>query len=452
MASRPELGANFLFRWAIQATVAGALAAALVRAFDVALTFLSTYTVLRAVHPLVGAAGAAIVAGLFLYRLAPGAAGEGIPAYLDAIRDRDGTLPFRDTIVKFPAAVITLAFWGSGGLVGPLGRVVSGLSQTVTFGLQRLFPRFFADHELHSDHYHAPTTAAISGMAAAVAAIFHAPIAGAVFAVEIIQSDQLRYHQLFPAILSSAATVFFMNHMGWSAPITAVVTAHDPKALAIIPILLVGLFSGFIGRFYTALYRTMAVRVGRYRRQRSTIRLLAGMLIAASLTLLVHPAIGGTSSSMMRMVSFGDVDALKIAWLPWGGPILLLVLLFVKMVSNCVTVASGMSAGFTGPAALVGMMAGAAVALLFGYETGGHTYTSLVVAGFAGTLASTMNIPLAAAILAMEVFSPAFGVPAGVAAILGFQTARYNTIYDTALETRRGAVSDSDSDQADGAG
>jgi H+/Cl- antiporter ClcA len=225
--------------------------------------------------------------------------------------------------------------------------------------------------------------------------------------------------------------------------VTAVVTAHNPKAIAIVPILLVGLFSGFIGRFYTALYRTMAVRVGRYRRQRSTWRVLAGMLVAASLTLLFHPEIAGTSSSLMRLVSFGDIEALAVAWLPWRGPLLLLSLLLVKMVSNCVTVASGMSAGFTGPAALVGMLAGAAVALLFGYEAGGHTYTSLVVAGFAGSLASTMNIPLAAAILAMEVFSPAFGVSAGLAAILGFQTARYNTIYDTALETRRSAVSGS---------
>lgn len=438
MASQSVLSIRFLTRWTTQAFFSGLFAAVLVHLFDVVLQAIWSFVEAYQIHPLIAATVAAIVAGTVLYRIAPGAAGEGIPAYLDAIRDRDATLPLLDTVIKLPAALLALGFYGSGGVVGPLGRVVSGLSQSVTLVLQRIFPRLFADRDEHNAHYHAPTTAAISGMAAAVAAIFHAPIAGAVFAVEIIQTDQLRYHQLFPAVLSSAGAVFFMELFSWTAPIVTIVPSYAPETIAVVPIILVGLFSGAIGRGYTALYRYLARRMGRYNASLKTPRLIIGMIIAAALGILFHPIISGTSASLPVILGIGDLAFLEVPWIPVSGALLLLLLMAVKIVSNCVTVASGMSAGFTGPAALVGMIAGAAVGLAFGYEAGGYTYTSLLVAGFAGTLASTMNIPLAASILAMEVFSPSFGIAAGLAAILGFQTARYNTIYDAALENRRG--------------
>ncbi len=437
VTTETRMGGKFLLRWSIQAIVAGVGGAVLVRSFELILTFLPVYRAQPLVHPVADAILAALVTGIILYRIAPGAAGEGIPAYLDAIRDRDGSLPFKDTVIKFPAALLALGLWGSGGMVGPLGRVTAGVSQSATFQLQKLFPRLFADHDVENIHYYAPTSAVIAGMAAAVAAVFGAPIAGAVFAVEVIQRDQLRYHQLFPAILSSSLAVFFMEVMGWSAPFRVVVTAYAPEALVIVPIALVGILSGFTGRVYTALYRFMSDRFRRRHHTGRVPRLVIGMVGAAAAGLLVHPMVFGTSARLSMLLSTGSVESLAVGWLPAGGVILLLVLLWAKMIANCVTVASGMSAGFTGPAALIGMFVGAAVAVLLGYVPGGHSYTTLVVAGFAGTLASTMNIPLAASILAMEVFAPSFGVPAGISAILGFQIARYSTIYDAALENRR---------------
>lgn len=437
MTSQGSVSVEFLARWTIQALISGFLAALFVHLGGETIQFISYQLEIYNVHPLLAALAAALITGTVLYRIAPGAAGEGIPAYLDAIRDRDADLPFADTLVKFPAALLALSCWGSGGAVGPLGRVVSGLAQSATLLLQRVFPRLFADRESDEAHYHAPTTAAIGGMAAAVAAIFGAPIGGAVFAVEIIQTDQLRYHQLFPALMASTVSVFAMETFGWPNPVQTIVTAYAPEPFAIVPIVVVGLFSGLIGRFYTVLYSAMARRMGRYHRSRTTRKLVFGMVAAATISLLVQPVLAGTSPSLPLIIGLGDLQAISVSWLPIGGALLLLTLMVAKILTNCLTVASGMSAGFTGPAALVGMLAGGTIALLFGYAPGGHGYTTLVVAGFAGTLASTMNIPLAAAILAMEVFAPSFGVPAGLAAVLGFQTARYNTIYDAALENRR---------------
>jgi len=56
-----------------------------------------------------------------------------------------------------------------------------------------------------------------------------------------------------------------------------------------------------------------------------------------------------------------------------------------------------------------------------------------VAAGFAGLLASVMNIPLAAAVMTTEIFGLQYSFPAGLAAIVAFQVTRAKTIYDYAL-------------------
>ncbi len=64
----------------------------------------------------------------------------------------------------------------------------------------------------------------------------------------------------------------------------------------------------------------------------------------------------------------------------------------VKVLGNFITVGSGMSAGLTGPSALVGMLLGMTVAHFLGVELSSPTYFAFVAAGFSGMLSSSMNI------------------------------------------------------------
>ena len=54
-----------------------------------------------------------------------------------------------------------------------------------------------------------------------------------------------------------------------------------------------------------------------------------------------------------------------------------------------------------------------------------------MAAGFAGMLASTVNVPLAAAVWAVEVFGLSYSFPAGLSAIIGFQMMRSSFLYDS---------------------
>ena len=110
--------------------------------------------------------------------------------------------------------------------------------------------------------------------------------------------------------------------------------------------------------------------------------------------------------------------------------IILLIMIVIKILGNCITVGSGMSAGFTGPSALVGMLLGVSASLFLGIELGSPTYFAFIAAGFAGMLSSSMNVPLAAAIISIEVFGLQYSFPAAVSSVIGFQMMRNNTIYD----------------------
>ena len=110
-----------------------------------------------------------------------------------------------------------------------------------------------------------------------------------------------------------------------------------------------------------------------------------------------------------------------------------LIMILVRSVSVGLTVGSGQSAGFFGPLAQIGMLIGTFTAILFGCSGNSGDLHILQAAGLAGLIASSLNVPLAAAIIVSEVFGSHLGFPAAIAAILGFQANRHHTVYDVIL-------------------
>jgi CIC family chloride channel protein len=108
-------------------------------------------------------------------------------------------------------------------------------------------------------------------------------------------------------------------------------------------------------------------------------------------------------------------------------------MMLVRSLAVGLTVGSGQSAGFFAPLAQMGMLIGTAVAFAFGYGGSPGDIHILQAVGLAGLLASSQNVPLAAAIIVSEVFGPHLGFPAALAAILGFQLNRQHTVYDVTL-------------------
>jgi CIC family chloride channel protein len=422
-----------LVKWLVIGVVAAASGLAVVSSFLFLVTGL--HQVLWATGiplPLFALAGAAIVA-IAVYRIDPRCAGEGIPSYVHGERTNAGRLDVSETVGKYLASVITLGTFGNGGIVGPVGRVSAGVTSAIG---QRVRGAWLEPSDLG--------TATTAGLAAAVAVVFRSPVGAGVFAVEIMQKSEMRYRQLFPAIIASALAAHLAVLVG--APpflrpplyvLPEPATAVHPELL--LPVLLIAAVTGVGGRAYSAFYG-FVTRVSRREEKAGVlVKVLVGTLIAASVSWLINPDIMGTSENLMADLAAGRSTTIY-GNLPPSVPLVVVLLLLaaLKMMANSITVGSGLSGGFTGPAAIIGMLLGRAVGELIGAPAGSLEYHAMVAAGFTGMLASTLNVPIAAAIIAIEVFGIQHGVASGLTAVLAFQLNRRATIYDSSLEEEPG--------------
>lgn len=416
----------YLLKWAVLAVAAGMVGATVVHLFSLLVGLIASGIAEAGIPLWAWPIAGSLVAGGVIYRLQKHAAGEGIPSYIRGIRIHKGDLLFSVTFYKFWAALATIATFGNGGVVGPLGRVTSGLVAFLEKQLAKLGIGFVqADQR----------TAAICGLAGAVGAIFHTSIGGGIFAVEIIQRAKMGYKDIFPAILSSSTAVFLCRIFGWGGFYEFNTIREFMDSRLIGWLLLLCLLSGLLGGMYTALYAWLT-RVFRRKEGRVLLKVMAGSAVAALIGWGLNPALMGTSKGMISAIIAADLsNPLLTGGLAGLGAIglVLVIMLLAKTLCNCITVGSGMSAGFTGPAAITGMLLGAVVAHYAHVDHYSPDYYALIAAGFSGTLASCMNIPLAAAIMATEIFGLQSSFPAALAAVIGFQVTRASTIYDYAL-------------------
>ena len=141
-----------------------------------------------------------LIVGPIIYFFAPEAKGHGVPEVMQAILLKGGQIRPRVAIIKALASAISIGTGGSVGREGPIIQIGSSLGSTV------------------GQFFKIPTrklkTLVGCGAAAGIAAAFNAPIAGALFAVEIILMD-FAVAQFSPIVISSVmATVISHSFEG----------------------------------------------------------------------------------------------------------------------------------------------------------------------------------------------------------------------------------------------
>ncbi len=131
-----------------------------------------------------------LVSGFLVYTFAPEAEGHGTDAAIDSFHNKRGLIRGRIPIVKTLASAITIGTGGSGGREGPIAQIGAG------------FGSFLATQMKLSARDRRIMLAA--GMGAGVGAIFRAPLAGALFAGEIMYRDaDMESDVIVPAAISS---------------------------------------------------------------------------------------------------------------------------------------------------------------------------------------------------------------------------------------------------------
>ena len=99
------------------AIVSGVVASAVLALFQVTLTAGRTLLDASGLPPIVVGVVGAFAVGIAIYRIAPDAAGEGIPAYITHLNRYGSKFPLGTTIAKLIASAMTFLCYGSGGLL-----------------------------------------------------------------------------------------------------------------------------------------------------------------------------------------------------------------------------------------------------------------------------------------------------------------------------------------------
>jgi CIC family chloride channel protein len=317
-----------------------------------------------------------LIVGPLVYFFAREAKGHGVPEVMEAVALKGGVIRKRVVVVKSLASAISISTGGSVGREGPIVQIGSAIGSVLG-----QFMKVSGDRM---------RTLVGCGAAAGIAATFNAPIAGSMFALEVILGD-FGLATFSPIVISSVVATavsraFLGDTPAFIVPVYELVSAWE------LPMYLVlGIFCAVVGVFFTKiLYRIEdlfdGIKFPEY------LKGLVGGLILGVAS-LVFPQILG--------VGYGAIDMALMQQMAWW---LLAVLVVVKILATSVTIGSGGSGGIFAPSLFLGAMAGGFFGILvhqlFPNITASPGAYSIV--GMGALVSATTHGPLAAILILFE--------------------------------------------------
>lgn len=412
-----------LLVWIIVAIVSGVLGASTVNLF--VLIVKKIYSIIFTINlpifiwPVIGV----IFIGTVIYKLFPNSFYESVPAYIKGMRLDNGKFNIKSTIGQFLSTSIAISTLNSGGLVGPLARVNAGILSW----LYSLFQKVFIGTSI--DRF--GRIVSICGFASAVGAIFGSSIGAGIMAVEVIEKKRMGYQDLFPAILSSASSVYFSKIFGWNLFYQYNIPNSFINLEKAFWLIAIAISASIVGMIYIKAYAKLSKWSNRNDQKTMIFKMIVGALLSALLAYFINPQVLGTSSNFISSLIGNNFDiivgnlnpSMPLVWV-------LIIIMLLKAFTNIVTLGTGTNVGIVGPIAILGIFLGSIWVEILDVPIGSATYYSFLIAGFCGMITSILNIPLAAAIMAVEIFGIQYSFTAGLVTVIAFQLTRSHTIYD----------------------
>ena len=289
-----------------------------------------------------------LVSSVIVLKFAPEAEGHGTDAAIEAYHFRGGKVRLVVPPVKAVATALVIGTGGSAGCEGPITQIGSGFGSAVAsmLGLPVRERRVLM----------------AAGMGAGVGALFHAPMAGALFAAEVLYRDlDLEYEVLVPSIIASVSGYAVFSKVFGFHPLfeTPENFFYRPRMLLLYILLAVILAGG--ARFYTwSFYRAHDV----FKRLKipHVLKPALGGLLTGIVGFFFLPAIGsgyGVIQDALRYEPHFAPGAGKAAFMLLAGVFAL------KTLTTSFSVGSGGSGGIFGPAIVVGGALGGAAGIAF---------------------------------------------------------------------------------------
>jgi CIC family chloride channel protein len=354
-----------------------------------------------------------ILSGWLVYTFAPEAEGHGTDAAIEAYHQRGGYIRGRVPIIKTIASALTLTTGGSGGREGPIAQIGAG------------FGSFLATQLKLSDRERRIMMAA--GIGAGVGSIFRAPLAGALFAAEVLYRDpEFESEVIIPSGISAVvAYCLFCLVFGWGSLFDSPdFKFQNPLELGpyvVLSLVLVATGVLYIKSFYGVTNVFQALRIPNH----------------------IKPAIGGLCTGIIgfflpQTLAFGYGFAQMALNNELTMPFLFL-LAIGKIFTTSFSIGSGGSGGVFGPSVVIGGAMGGVVGRAFHQIMPAVVSQpgAFVVVGMAGFFTAVSNTPISTIIFVSEMTnSYHLLLPSLLVCSIAYLASKKWTIYNQQVKNR----------------
>ncbi|MCG3135778.1 MAG: Voltage-gated ClC-type chloride channel ClcB [Planctomycetes bacterium] len=372
----------------------------------------------------VPAAGMAVAWAIGRF-LVPAGRGAGFSDIMEAVSVKKGGVSLRSAVTR---SLASLAAIGTGNSIGREGPIIS-LAAAASSRMTKILGATPRERGLLLG----------CGVAAGFAGAYNAPIAGAVFALEVVLGN-FAVELFAPVVVASAiSTLVTRGVYGTDDPIFNIPRFYMHSAWEVVPYIVLGVLCGFAAVGFQAALRRSEAFFKRLPLPRAAVMIVGGLLLGA-IALLWPEVCGNGYAAIDEIVNQKGPRLLSGSW--WQLAAMLVSLMIVKTIGTAITVGAGGAGGVFTPSMFIGAALGGAFGVVVmnaaPHVTGDWGGYALV--GMGCLVAGTTRAPIMAVLVLFEMtLDYQIMVPlllGGTTASLVARTIYPHSIYDEGLSAR----------------
>lgn len=378
-------------------------------------TFMDVVQGLPWYHRLLAPVVGALIIGPLIHYVAQEARGHGVSAVMESVAFRGGRIRFQVAPLRALISAICIGSGGAAGRQGPIVQIGASLGSSVGQFLK-----------MSPDNI---KTLLCAGAAAGVGGTFNAPLAGAIFGLEVFLRE-IKFKSLCPILLSAVVGTKLANSvLGRTGSILEIPEFIMTGWMELLPYVGLGLVAAAVALFYENSLYSLEHFFHRFSLPEAVKPAVGGLLLGV-LGLSI-PQIMATGYPVMENALWNRLPLQTVA-----------IFMVAKILATCLTLGSGGSGGIFGPSLFIGSMMGSAYGQL------AHSWMPGIVAGPApysmvgmgAVFAGISHAPVSAVMLLFEMTrDPMSMLPLILACTVSAVASRFyqkKNIYTTKLFNR----------------
>lgn len=320
---------------------------------------------------------------------------------IDELHEPSNIVPFRMVPLIFVSNVITILFGGSVGREGTAVQMGGAFADQLSYIFKK------------------PTDRKIMlcvGISAGFASVFGTPLAGAIFALEVIVLGRLRYDAIVPSFMAAIFAHIFC--LMWSPPhlYMAIVDVPDLNGINMLHTIIMGAFCGVVAFLFVYSRHIFAVLAKRFIIFPPLRPLIGGVIIVVALWIIgtnyKHDFIG------LGLDTITDSFTHKQEWFVFVG----------KLLFTAFALGLGFKGGEVTPLFFIGAAMGSFVSGFIPLPM-----SLLAAMGFVAVFAGGANTPIACTLMGLELFGAKAGVFIGLACVISYLFSAHTGIYSSQI-------------------